>query len=1086
MTPNPGQIVRVRTRRYLVDEVVPPPREGDQTLVRMSCLDDDNQGAPLDVLWEKELDAKILDASSWKRVAEKGFDPPDLFAAYYNSLRWNLVTATDPRLFQAPYRAGIQVDAYQLEPLQKALRLPRVNLFIADDVGLGKTIESGLILRELIMRQKVRRVVVMAPPSIVPQWKEEMETRFGLTFQVMDRDYFAATRRERGYGVNPFDTNNRFIISHALLRDETYAGPLRDWLGDFAPGSLLILDEAHHAAPAVGGKYAVDSQFTRAVRDLAHRFEHRLFLSATPHNGHSNSFSALLEILDPQRFCRGVRVRESSAQKDLRTVMVRRLKEDLRKIGGGFPRRNVVPVRFDDLPPDTPALKLADLLSEYAELRTERLKSESRSKQSAANLVLTNLQKRLFSSVEAFWYTLKAHRRAVARQREKSDPERQEALFDSSGDSILRQAPGADDEYGELSDEDLRSEEESEMQRATAVESSGAERTERELSLLEEMHELATASRYEPDSRIEWMVEWIRENLCPQVPALSDKTSPSDVVPEWAPRRLLIFTEYTDTKRYLEQQLREAMGKVDQNADRIATFHGGMGEKSRERIKRAFNSDPNKDPLRILIATDAAREGINLQSYCADLVHFDLPWNPSRLEQRNGRIDRKQQNAEEVNCYYFVYKQRDEDRVLETLVRKTETIREELGSLSPVIQGRLEARLAQGIRRGEVSKLEAEIEDESVDGGNRQTVEEELEEARERDSRLRSKLDELRTQLGKAKDYLGLDDDKFRSSISAALRMMNAPELAKTTTDEGRAAWKFPPLHEQVGADSGWTQVMDALREPAKEGAKLWELRDRPLRPVVFEDTGRMDNDVVHLHLEHKVAQRLLNRFLAQGFVHDDLSRACVGQANDAIPRVILLGRLSLYGPNATRLHDEIVPVTARWIDRKGAGGTLSPYAAETEAKTLDLLETAIVGESATEVSDVVRTNLLEGVEQDVTELLPHLEERARAVAERSKALLAERGEKEANAMVEILERQRKQIESTLSSVESQQMSIEFRGWKESERKQLEADKRHWQRRLSAIDEELVTEPKRIRESYENKADRIDPVGIVYLWPVTG
>ncbi|MEH2408063.1 SNF2-related protein [Nostoc sp.] len=158
-----------------------------------------------------------------------------------HTLRWNCVTSTDAKLFQVPYRAGIEVKAYQLEPLLKALLMPRVGLFIADDVGLGKTIEAGLILREMLMRQKVRRVVISCPPSVIRQWQEEMESRFGLTFMILDRKFIAARRQERGYGINPWMTHTRFIISHALLRDETYAAPLRDWLDDFAAASMLIL-----------------------------------------------------------------------------------------------------------------------------------------------------------------------------------------------------------------------------------------------------------------------------------------------------------------------------------------------------------------------------------------------------------------------------------------------------------------------------------------------------------------------------------------------------------------------------------------------------------------------------------------------------------------------------------------------------------------------------------------------------------------------------------------------------------------------------------------------------------------------------
>src|SRR5947209_7058623 len=297
----PGRIARVRQRFYMVDDVTPPPKPTDSTLVRLSCVDDDAQGQHLEVLWERELDAEVMKGEAWEAIAQRGFDSPALFSAYLNTLRWNCVTATDPRLFQSPFRAGIRLDAYQLEPLQKALLLPRVNLFIADDVGLGKTIEAGLIARELLLRKKAREIIVSCPPSMLLQWQDELENRFGLVFEILDKEYVQRVRRERGFGVNPWSTHPRFLISQRLLIDEAYAGPLRDWLGEFRSGTLLILDEAHHAAPSSGQKYAIDSKITRAVRDLAPRFEHRLFLSATPHNGHSNSFSALLEILDPQR-----------------------------------------------------------------------------------------------------------------------------------------------------------------------------------------------------------------------------------------------------------------------------------------------------------------------------------------------------------------------------------------------------------------------------------------------------------------------------------------------------------------------------------------------------------------------------------------------------------------------------------------------------------------------------------------------------------------------------------------------------------------------------------------------------------------
>ena len=152
--PEVGELVFVRTRRWLVEEVIPSTTPGQTSLVRLACADDDAQGQVLDVFWDYELDRWILKEEGWRDLATKGFDAPRQFAAFLHTLHWNCVTATDPNLFQAPFRAGIKIDSYQMEPLRKALRLPRVCLFIADDTGLGKTIEAGLIARELLLRRK--------------------------------------------------------------------------------------------------------------------------------------------------------------------------------------------------------------------------------------------------------------------------------------------------------------------------------------------------------------------------------------------------------------------------------------------------------------------------------------------------------------------------------------------------------------------------------------------------------------------------------------------------------------------------------------------------------------------------------------------------------------------------------------------------------------------------------------------------------------------------------------------------------------------------------------------------------------------
>jgi hypothetical protein len=1068
----PGQIVHVRARQYLVNEVVPPPHPGHATLLRLSCLEDDAQGDPLEVLWEHELDARILGRSSWDNVASRGFDRPDLFSAYLHTLRWSCVTATDSRLFQAPYRAGIEVKDYQLEPLRMALAMPRVRLFIADDVGLGKTIEAGLILREMLLRQRVRQVVVACPPSVVRQWQEEMEQRFGLTFVLFDRDYVAACRRERGYGVNPWTTHTRFIISHPLLRDEAYAAPLREWLRpettdtETTAQSLLILDEAHNAAPASGARYAVDSHFTRAIRELAQRFEHRLFLSATPHNGHSNSFSALLEILDPDRFCRGV-------QPDTRLldeVMVRRLKSDLREIStDDFPDRRVVPEIIDHLPDDAPELHLSRLLQRYRELRESRLHTAPRGQRSAGMLVITALQKRLLSSIEAFASTLAVHRRAIAKH---PTPTGDAQSID------LSEGPGPDDERGELPDDELAREDAAQVELITSRSPTlGPE----EQGLLAEMARIAEAARHLPDARVRRFLAWLKQHCCPEL---------GQANAAWNHRRVLLFTEYADTKRYLITQISAAIESTDDAPRRIAAFHGGMGDDAREQIKHAFNADPAHHPLRILVATDAAREGVNLQNHCADLFHFDIPWNPSRMEQRNGRIDRKLQRSPIVHCRYFVLPQRAEDRVLDVLVRKTATIHRELGSLSPVVERNLEELLRGGIAHTAEAELTAQI---AAQEPRKKTlldlqIDRELEQVRKRQHELKLRVQELRGLLAESQAWLGLSDEHFRGALSASLELLGAEPLAQLDTsdhDPARARWRLPALDRRAGADPSWAATLDTLRVPRRRDQKPWEWRrEAPIRPIVFRDPRSLDGEVVHLHLEHRVVQRLLGRFRSQGFLHDELTRACVLRSDDPEPKLLVLGRLSLYGPRAARLHDEVLAIAAQWVDPDLRGRkklTALPVAARDEV--LAQLEHSLATPRLCDVPEALQTRLRAHAPRDVAELLPQLEARARERIAAAEKQLRRRGEQESTALAQVIAGQVARIHRKIAEHDADQLGLDFKD--EHERRQLAADRRYWDLRLPELAREADRAPAAIQRGYVVQAVRVEPVGLVYLWPVS-
>ena len=1083
--PTPGCVVYCRSHNHLVEEVRPPEQAGGDTVVRMACLDDGVNGRVLEVLWEREVDARVLGESSWDTVGQRGFDDGRVFSSYLHTLQWNCVTSTDPGLFQAPLRAGIDVKPYQLEPLRKALRMPRVSLFIADDVGLGKTIEAGLIMRELLLRQKVQRVVVVAPPSVVLQWQGEMQSRFGMGFAVMDRAYVSRMRRERGWGINPWATHTRFILSQALVRNEDYAGPLRDWLGA-GERSLLILDEAHNAAPASASKVAIDSKLTRAVRDLAWRFEHKLFLSATPHNGHSNSFSALLEILDPTRFCRGVSVRKA----DLEPVLVRRLKEDLRQIGVDLPKRHVVPVVLDGLAAETPELKLAELLQHYRTGREEHLKGANNKQRAAELLVVTNLQKRLLSSVEAFRRTLGVHSDTLKR-REQGQVLRSASRPDQLG--LLQQAIDGDDDRADADEESVL--EEADQEHRLAVATAALAVGPSEWALLDEMAAISRQAAHQADARIDYLRTWIRRHLCP------DLGQPGA---RWNGERLLIFTEYADTKRWLEEQLRGLIAGSDLEQKRIATFHGGIGDERREALKRSFNSPPALDPLRILIATDAAREGVNLQNHCRYLFHFDVPWNPGRMEQRNGRIDRTLQRSPEVYCHYFVLPQRPEDRVLDVLVRKTEEIRSALGSLPPVVVGKLNELLAKGINPTAIAAMIDEIGGVDQGEGFKRTqalMSLELEDSRERSEELKAQISRLEKALQKSEQWLHFSSELFRDALNTSLRVSARqgeaiPQLlpkdpAAAAADPERAEWIFPSAKELPGGEHSWGDVLDALRPPRQPGQKLWDWRrDTAAQPVVFKDPQEVNADRVHLHLEHPLVQRLLNRFLVRGFQTDELSRAAVLTTTDDTAKLVLLARLSLYGHGAARLHDEVIELVAEWdpMDRDPADPArrLRVLNATKTDMALADLETSLQ-QRLPAASPEVQQQLRLGLPADVAQLKQRLEALAGERAAKAQQLLGQRAEAEAAAFVKVLEEQRERILKTRSKYDSEadQLAFSFATDEQAQLRQLRDNRNHWEKRLARIDRDLELEPAAIRRSFAvSTAPRIEPAGAIYLWPL--
>ena len=397
-------------------------------------------------------------------------------------------------------------------------------------------------------------------------------------------------------------------------------------------------------------------------------------MTATPHNGYAESFSALLELIDNQRFARGI----PPAQDQLRAIMIRRLKSELPPRWNGTPQFPTRQLKAIEVEYTEEEKQVHRWLTQYIKLRQRHAKDNA--EKFATEFVLKLLKKRLFSSPAAFAGTLAQHEKSMTRGiHRQTAPLRRPSL------GILRQQLERVEE--EYADDEVYEE-------ATGEAVETAVRLFREMTLeerevLDKMRQWADSASHRPDSKTQTLIRWLHAHIKPGG--------------KWSDERVIIFTEYRATQNWL-QTILAAEGLA--TSERLLTLYGGMNSDERERIKAAFQADPKDSPVRILLATDAASEGIDLQRHCHRLIHIEIPWNPNRLEQRNGRIDRHGQNHVPL-IYHFVGKGYQEgfrglesgvsglETDLEFLMRaaiKVNQIREDLGNVGPVEARRLSFR----------------------------------------------------------------------------------------------------------------------------------------------------------------------------------------------------------------------------------------------------------------------------------------------------------------------------------------------------------------------------------------------------------
>jgi hypothetical protein len=531
---------------------------------------------------------------------------------------------------------------------------------------------------------------------------------------------------------------------------------------------------------------------------------------------------------------------------------------------------------------------------------------------------------------------------------------------------------------------------------------------------------------------------------------------------------VLIFTEYADTKRYLVELLSAAVAHTDDGENRIMQFHGGMGDEARDEVQRAFNSPPGEHPVRILVATDAAREGVNLQAHCADLFHIDIPWNPARMEQRNGRIDRTLQPQEEVRCHYFVYPQRTEDQVLETVVRKIATVQRELGSLGAVLLDQIEAALENGITR----KVRGVVEKVGSDAKTA-TVDEELEARRTDLTAVRDEVMRAGRRLESSRRTLEVEPDSLRGVVDIGLALAGAAPLKDAgKTSDGRATHELPAL------DRSWDVTLDTLRPPRGRSEDFWEWRQKPPRPVTFHPLASLSEGAEQLHLAHPFVKRILDRFLAQGFGAHDLSRVTAVVAPDeSVVRVVGYARLTLFGSGAARLHDQLVPLAAAW---SGEAGAIKPYKNRaTAAQAITSTERLLAG-GGRAPNATIKKRIRENAEALFRALWPHLEAEADALDVEARQGLAERARREADELRTLLLRQRSAIDKAEARLRQTDL---FNLQDKDQKRQVDLDLRHLERRRAAAAGELESEPAAIEALYEVRMARLTPVGLVVAWP---
>jgi Type III restriction enzyme, res subunit/Helicase conserved C-terminal domain len=597
MDVRPG--VRVQARGLTWD-VVEVDRAADRDCLSLRCVEGDMAGLSWDIYVPPEQVALVDTALDPRSPV-----PLELWRLMHRSHDLNQLLDATPFVARDPGR--VRVEPYQLVPLMRALDMPRPRLLLADGVGLGKTIQAGLIAAELIAQRHAHRILIVAPSGpLLRQWEQEMRLRFALRFTpVTNAAELWEIRREGELGANPFDAISLCITALDFAKQDHVLAELERSAWD-----LVIIDEAHHCVGFAVGVSQENTYRRRLAEVLARRCDALLLLTATPHDGHEAHFASLIALLDPSL----VDGAGGFVGQEYRRHVIRRMKTHIRDPRTGAPlfrHRHVIPVKVDVAGPEHETVReFHRALSAFVVPRLRRRTGADNA------LAFVSLLKRSVSTISACLETL----RVVVERLSRSTIDTKSAQRERA--RTLRAWRRRVARFGGLSAADEANQE------ALEIES------------------MAEALRVEPDPEVARLIAL-------GIAAMDHDPKLSAIVLEVRLIRLrnrraniLIYTEYTDSQLAAARALLAARGIEGE----ILTIGGRDSEQVRAAAAQLF---AERDGL-ILISTDSLAEGLNLHKHCFHLIHLDLPYNPNRLEQRNGRIDRYGQQHEPEIRYLYI------------------------------------------------------------------------------------------------------------------------------------------------------------------------------------------------------------------------------------------------------------------------------------------------------------------------------------------------------------------------------------------------------------------------------------------------